>query len=179
MKKNGIESQTLKNIAFTAVCIALCIILPQAFHLIPNGGKIFSPMHIPILICGLACAWQYGLICALSGVLLSSLLTSMPTVPQLPSMMTECAVYAVSAALLIHFLRKGRRFSGIYISLVGAMIAGRLAGGIVKAFILGNEYNLHLWVSGYFIKAFPAIIIHLLLIPPIVRALAKSGFIKE
>ena len=43
-----------KNLAFCALCIALCVVLPMAFHAIANAGPIFLPMHIPVLLCGLA-----------------------------------------------------------------------------------------------------------------------------
>ena len=43
-----------KNLAFCALCIALCVVLPMAFHAIANAGMIFLPMHIPVLLCGLA-----------------------------------------------------------------------------------------------------------------------------
>ena len=37
-----------KNLAFCALCIALCVVLPMAFHAIANAGMIFLPMHIPV-----------------------------------------------------------------------------------------------------------------------------------
>ena len=67
-----------KNLAFCALCIALCVVLPMAFHAIANAGMIFLPMHIPVLLCGLACGWPYGLICGVLGPLLSGVLTGMP-----------------------------------------------------------------------------------------------------
>lgn len=44
----------------------------MAFHTIQNAGSIFLPMHIPVLICGLLCGWQYGLICGFLTPVLSS-----------------------------------------------------------------------------------------------------------
>ena len=41
-----------KNLVLTAFCIALCIVLPMAFHAI-GAGATFLPMHIPVLLCGL------------------------------------------------------------------------------------------------------------------------------
>lgn len=37
------------------MCAALCVVLPMAFHAIPNAGSIFLPMHIPVLLCGFLC----------------------------------------------------------------------------------------------------------------------------
>ena len=66
-----------KNLVLTAFCIALCIVLPMAFHAI-GAGATFLPMHIPVLLCGLLCGWPFGAACGLIGPLLSSLLTGMP-----------------------------------------------------------------------------------------------------
>ena len=82
-----------KNLAFCALCIALCVVLPMAFHAIANAGIIFLPMHIPVLLCGLACGWPYGLVCGLLGPVLSGVLTGMPSPAVLPGMMVECGVY--------------------------------------------------------------------------------------
>ena len=51
---------TTKKLVSSALCIAIGVLLPMAFHVIPNGGSVFLPMHIPVLICGLFCgAWYY------------------------------------------------------------------------------------------------------------------------
>ncbi len=46
---------TTKKLVSGALCIAIGVLLPMAFHVIPNGGSVFLPMHIPVLICGLFC----------------------------------------------------------------------------------------------------------------------------
>ena len=66
-----------KKLVFCAICVALCVVLPMAFHAL-GSGAVFLPMHIPVLLCGLVCTWPYGVVCGLLGPLLSSVLTSMP-----------------------------------------------------------------------------------------------------
>ena len=90
-----------KNLAFCALCIALCVVLPMAFHAIANAGPIFLPMHIPVLLCGLACGWPYGLVCGLLGPVLSGVLTGMPSPAVLPGMMVECGVYGLVSGLMM------------------------------------------------------------------------------
>ena len=92
---------TVKKSILTAVCIALCVVLPQAFHAIPNAGAVYLPMHIPVLLCGLICGWQYGLLCGLAGPLLSSLLTQMPPMAILPAMMLEVAIYGAVCGIMM------------------------------------------------------------------------------
>ena len=77
----------VKNMTLCAVCIALCVVLPIAFHSIPNAGSVFLPMHIPVLICGMICGWPFGFLCGLMGPLLSAALTGMPPIAMLPAMM--------------------------------------------------------------------------------------------
>jgi len=43
-----------KRTTLCAVCIALCYVLPIAFHSV-GLGSILSPMHVPVLLCGLIC----------------------------------------------------------------------------------------------------------------------------
>lgn len=74
----------VKKSIITAVCIALCVVLPQAFHAIPNAGSIYCPMHIPVLLCGFICGWQYGLLCGIAGPLVSALITGMPPLRSCP-----------------------------------------------------------------------------------------------
>lgn len=121
-----------KNLVLTAFCIALCIVLPMAFHAI-GAGATFLPMHIPVLLCGLLCGWPFGAACGLIGPLLSSLLTGMPPAfPTLPAMMLELCAYGVLTGL---FYRKLR--GNLYLSLIGAMLGGRAVSGIANAVLLG------------------------------------------
>lgn len=176
--KNTAQMSAVKKSIITAVCIALCIILPQALHAIPKAGAIYSPMHIPILLCGLICGWQYGALCGLAGPLLSSLFTGMPAAASLPPMMIECAVYGLISGLVIKFLFTKNTYADLYISLVSAMLTGRIVAGIVKALIFARgEITIAAWAATYFVTALPGIIIQLVLIPSLVFALMKSNLI--
>lgn len=170
----------VKKSIITAVCIALCVVLPQAFHAIPNAGSIYCPMHIPVLLCGIACGWQYGLFCGIAGPLLSSLFTGMPPAAVLPPMMIECAVYGLIAGLMMRFIYTKKTYADLYISLVTAMLAGRIAAGIAKALIFARgEFTLAAWATTHFATALPGIAIHLVLIPAIAFALMKARLLPE
>ncbi len=183
----------IKKSMITAVCLALCVVLPQAFHSIPNAGAIYCPIHIPVLLCGLICGWKYGLLCGVAGPVFSSLFTGMPAVAYLPPMMIECAVYgAVSGVRIPHFLAyagkageekepvESKTGVRLYIRLILAMLAGRVVSGIVKALIFSpGSYTMTLWVTGYFLTSLPGIVIQLVLIPAILYMLRKSAVIPD
>ncbi|MHC1747671.1 MAG: ECF transporter S component [Cellulosilyticaceae bacterium] len=174
------KKQTTKQMIITALCIAMGLILPMAFHSIPNAGKIFLPMHIPVLICGLACGWQYGLICGVLTPFLSSILTGMPPIAYLPSMLCELAVYGLVSGILIHLIHTKKQYLDLYISLIIAMVAGRITMGMLNALIFqAGNYKFNLWITGAFVTALPGIIIQLLIIPTIIFALKKSNLIER
>lgn len=174
------EMTSVKKSIITAMCIALCVVLPQAFHAIPNGGTVYSPLHIPVLLCGLICGGTYGLLCGIAGVLLSALLTGMPPAAVMPPMLVECAVYGGIAGLLMKVIRTGNVYADLFISLVGAMIMGRAAAGLVRGLIFSAEsYSLTAWMTSYFVTALPGIILHLILIPVVYFALIRAHLIPE
>lgn len=107
----------VKKAILTAACIALCVVLPMAFHSIPNAGSVFLPMHIPVLLCGLICGWPFGLLCGLAGPLLSSILTSMPAMAYLPSMLVELAVYGLITGLMMQLVHTRNIYADLYVSL--------------------------------------------------------------
>ena len=164
----------VKKIILTALMIALCVVLPIAFHSIPNGGSIFLPMHIPVLLCGLECGWGYGGLCGLVGPLLSSLLTGMPPAAILPGMMVECCVYGLVTGLMMRYVRTGKTTLDLYLSLVAAMLLGRVLSGIAKALIFTPGMSLAAWAAASFMTAIPGIIIQLVLIPLLALALTKA-----
>lgn len=167
-----------KKLVFSAVCLAMCLVLPMAFHTVQNAGAIFLPMHIPVLLCGLICGWQYGLICGLTGPLISSLITSMPSMAILPSMMVELAVYGLVCGLMMKFIRTKSTYADLYISLVSSMLFGRVVSGSAKALIFSaGKYSFKMWITGSFVTALPGLVIQLVLIPTVVYALMRARVI--
>ena len=163
-----------KKLVFTAVCAALCVVLPMAFHTIQNAGSIFLPMHIPVLLCGLMCGWPYGLICGLLGPLLSSLLTGMPPAAMLPSMMVECAAYGCITGLMMQFVHTKKLMADLYISMITAMVLGRVLAGLAKSLIFAPGTAPFAWVTTSLITGIPGIVIQLILIPLVVVSLTRA-----
>lgn len=174
------KMSSVKRSMLTAVCIGLCVVLPMAFHSIPNAGSILLPMHIPVLLCGLICGWSFGLLCGLAGPLLSSLLTGMPPMAYLPSMLVELAAYGLVCGLMINLVHTKKLYADLYISLVVALIAGRIVAGVARALIFAaGRYSMAAWITSYFVTSWPGLVIQLIFIPAIVAALMKARLIPE
>ena len=163
----------VKRMVISALMAAMCVVLPMVFHSVPDGGSVFLPMHIPVLICGMICGWQYGLLCGLLGPLLSSLITGMPPMMVLPAMMIECAAYGLVTGLVLQYVHTGKLYADLYIGLIGAMLAGRVLSGIAKALIFSPGITLRYWLTASFVTALPGIVVQLVAVPLLVGALMK------
>ena len=173
------KMSSVKQATITALCIALCYVLPVVFHA-TGLGSAFSPMHIPVLLCGLVCGSGYGIFCGFAGPVLSSVLSGMPTVTQLIYFVPELTVYGFVTGLMMKLVRTKKLVVDLYISLAVAMLAGRLVGGIAEAlFYLGSgqTFTLAAVAAGYFVTTIPGIICHLIVIPILVTTLMKARLI--
>ena len=167
----------IRRLIEASMCLAIGLVLPFITGQIPAIAKVISPMHIPVLICGLAVGWPYGLVVGLVTPLLRSLLFGMPALfPNAVSMAFELAAYGLVSGLVCAAFPE-KNLKSVYISLVAAMLAGRVVMGLVNAVLyrfLGTPYGFREFFAAGFVNALPGIIIHLLLIPPIVLAIEKA-----
>ncbi|HWQ58679.1 MAG TPA: ECF transporter S component [Clostridia bacterium] len=168
----------IKRLIVASLFLALCVVLPLLLHSIPNSGSILLPMHIPVLLCGLICGWPFGLACGALAPVLSSLITGMPPMAYLPSMLFELAAYGLVSGLMMKFIRTGKTLWDVVISLVTAMFAGRVVFGALNALIFSaGEYSFAVWLGGAFVTALPGIAIQIVLIPILVFALERAKLI--
>ncbi|MDD3252508.1 MAG: ECF transporter S component [Lachnospiraceae bacterium] len=166
------------NMVLSAALLAIGMVLPFLTGQIQVIGNKISPMHLPVLICGYVCGWQYGLAVGIILPILRSLTFGMPPLmPTAAAMAVEMGVYGLMTGLLYATLPK--KNSSIYISLIAAMILGRLAWGMASVVLYGlagtgKVFTLPMFFTGAVINAVPALIIQIILIPAIVIALKKA-----
>lgn len=168
-----------KYLAITGLFIAIGLVLPTFTAQIPTVGRALLPMHIPVLLAGFVGGWQSGLVAGLITPLLRSLLFGMPPLfPTAVAMTFELATYGLLAGLLYQLLPKTRQ--SFFTALIGSMIGGRIAWGIVTLVLLGlggTPFTWQAFMAGAFVNAIPGIILQLILIPVIVLALHRSNFL--
>jgi len=167
----------LKKMTLSGMFLALCMVLPFLTGQIPQIGSALSPMHIPVLLCGFVCGWPYGLAVGFLAPLLRFLLFGMPPIfPTGIAMAFELAVYGAVSGML--YRKLPRTTLNLYVSLVAAMLAGRVVWGVVRLAIVGltnSQFTMAMFISGAFVNAIPGIICHILLIPVIILALQKAN----
>lgn len=170
-----------KKICICSICTALCYVLPLAFHSLALGSAL-SPMHLPVLLCGVLCGWPYGLFCGVAGPVLSSLLSGMPPAVMLIPMIPELCAYGAVSGLLMKHLRTGKLYRDLYAAMIPAMLAGRVLGGAVQAayyLSTARSYSIAVWASSYLVGTLPGAILHLIVIPMLVLVLVKARLVPE
>lgn len=169
------KQKSLRRLILAALFLALAFVLPFLTGQIPQIGSALCPMHIPALLCGFFCGPWYGLAVGAAAPLLRSLIYGMP--PLMPTgiaMCFELAAYGFVAGLLYKVLPKKNGY--IYVSLISAMLAGRVVWGIARVVLAGLTHSEFVWsafLAGAFVNAVPGIILHILLVPTLVMALKK------
>lgn len=165
-----------KHMVLAAFFLALGIIMPFLTGQIPGIGNMLLPMHIPVLVCGYVCGWQWGLAVGFVVPLLRSAMFGMPPMmPTAAAMAFELAAYGAVTGILNRVLPDREAF--VYVSLAGAMIAGRLVWGIVSIplyGVAGKAFSWQIFMGGALLNAVPGIILQLVLIPVIIMSLKRA-----
>ena len=122
---------TIKSIIALGL-VALSVALPQLVHLIAGaqGGMIWLPMYLPVLIGGCLLGARWGLIIGISSPLISFLITSMsgnamPTLSRLPFMMFELAIFALISGLFSKKIAENKWLA--FPAVLFAQLGGRIA----------------------------------------------------
>lgn len=154
----------------TSVFLALALVLPFFTGQIPQIGAMLCPMHFPALLCGYICGWQWGVVMGFAAPLLRSALFGAPVLfPRAICMAVELAVYAAVSGVLHRVLPRKKRY--LYVSLVAAMIAGRLAWGAAMFLCTGlnvQNFGLSAFWTGAVAMSVPGILLQLLIVPALV-----------
>ena len=170
------SSLQVRRLTCAAACLALALVLPFLTGQIPEIGSALCPMHIPVLLCGFLCGWPWGLAVGLIAPLLRSLIFGMPPMfPIAVAMAFELAAYGCISGLLRRKLPK--TLGMLFVSLVSAMILGRIVWGLVSVPVYGmagKTFGWQIFVANGFVNAVPGMILQLIAVPAVVRALEKA-----
>lgn len=166
----------LLTMILAALFLALAYVMPYLTGQIPEVGAMLCPMHLPVLLCGFVCGPLWGGVVGAVAPLLRSLLTGgfPPMFPTAVCMAFELATYGAVAGLTYRLLPPKKPF--IYLSLIVAMIAGRIVWGVAMfaCLIGGGGFTFAAFIAGAFTNALPGIIVQVFLVPILVMLLEKQ-----
>ena len=175
------KNQSIKNLVTAAMLMALGLVLPFLTGQIPEVGSMMLPMHLPVLLCGLICGWQYGAVVGFVLPLFRYVLFGMPPImPTGIAMAFELAAYGAVVGYLYSHAR-WQCVVSLYRCLIAAMIAGRLVWAAVRVVmtgVAGVPFTWELFLSGALLTAIPGIILQLIVIPAVMVALNRTGLVR-
>ena len=119
-----------KTYLWAMVFVACNLVLPQLFHLIPQGGVIFSPLSLVILAGAYKFGWKTGLLAALASPLVNHAITGMPAWEVMPVMTLKLTVLALVAGFA------AQRFKTVSLPLLIGVVLVSKAIGCLGEFIL-------------------------------------------
>lgn len=123
----------VKTYLWAMAFVACNLVLPQVFHLIPQGGVVFAPLSLVILAGAYKFGWKTGLLAAVLSPLVNHLLTGMPAAGMLPVMTLKLVVLALVAGLV------AQRFRSVsLLLLLGVVLASELLGGLGELALTGG-----------------------------------------
>lgn len=170
-----------KKLVLAGLFLALGLVMPFITGQIPDIGNMLLPMHISVLLCGYVCGWQYGLIVGAITPLLRSVLFGTPFLfPRALCMAFELGAYGLIVGLMYGKMRH-KKFE-IYISLLVAMLSGRLIWGIVAMVVhglIGMDFGLSYFMAEALFNAIPGIILQLTLVPALIYSLEKAKLLED
>lgn len=174
------RKKQLMNLTLSAMFLAIGLLLPFLTGQIKQIGSALLPMHIPVLLCGLICGWQYGLAVGFVTPLLRCALFGMPAFFTAIPMAFELAAYGFVVGFL-YFHSRWKCVVALYRCMIIAMLSGRVVWGIVQVCLLslsGKKFTFGAFIAGAFLDAIPGIILQLILIPSIMIALNRTGLVR-
>ena len=173
--------EALRRMVLSAMFLSIGLVLPFFTGQIPQIGSMILPMHIPVLLCGLICGWQYGALIGAILPLFRFVLFGMPPIyPTAVAMAVELCIYGLAIGFIYGMFKKQGLLS-VYVSLVVAMILGRIAWGGSMTVLLSmkeSTFTAAAFLSGAILNAIPGIILQLLLIPAIMTTLHHMGLVR-
>lgn len=167
------------KLVLSALFLALCLVLPILTGGIPAIGNMLLPMHIPVLLCGLICGWQYGVVVGFVAPLMRMALFGMPPLVTAVAMAFELAAYGGIAGFLYNRSR-WQCVVALYRALLAAMVGGRIVWAAVRVVMTGVAsvpFTWQIFLTEALVNAIPGIILQLVFIPVLMVALDRTGMV--
>ena len=122
----------IRTYMMAALFVVCNIALPQLFHLIPQGGIIFAPLSLVILVGAYKFGWRVGLLSALASPIVNHFLFGQPSAGVMTLMAVKLVLLAIIAGWTSQYFRKVS-----LLLIVGVVLASELLGGLAEFVLSG------------------------------------------
>lgn len=136
VKLYSLDYNNARTYFIAALFIAGNLVLPQLFHLIPQGGITWLPIYFFTLIGAYKFGWKVGLLTAIISPFINSLLFGMPVPAVLPAIMLKSVLLAAAAGWAAH------RFNRISLPILLAVVLFYQVAGTLGEWALTGSFFL-------------------------------------
>ena len=119
-----------KTYFWAAIFVVCNMVLPQLFHLIPQGGIIFAPLSFVILAGAYKFGWKTGVLAAVLSPLVNHFVFGLPAWGVLQVMTLKLVVLALVAGLV------AQHFKTVSLPLIIGVVLLSMAIGCVGEYLL-------------------------------------------
>lgn len=164
----------IRRVTAGGLSVAMAVLLPMVFHAV-GLGKVFLPMHIPVLVAGFTGGPYVGMVVGVVSPLFSAVLTGMPSLmpPVAQMMMVELGIYGLLTGILSRIASLG-----VYVPLLTAVVAGRAAYGLLGCWVfpLLGMTRIPMWAPlvAAFGESSPGIVMQVMVVPPLITLFRKN-----
>lgn len=170
------SKKTIYRMVLCAMFLALAMVLPLLTGQMKTFGKMLCPMHIPVILCGFFCGPLAALGVGFIAPIMRFFIFGKPDIiPNGFGMAFELAAYGFFSGFFYKILPK--KNISVYISLIIAMILGRIVWGLTEFLMLNlgwiDAFGISAFISGSILGSIPGILVQIIIIPILVMALKK------
>lgn len=151
LRLQSLPFSSYKTYLAAAVFIAGNIVMPQLFHLVPQGGITWLPIYFFTLIGAYMYGWRVGLLTALVSPVVNSLLFGMPVVDALPAIMLKSSLLAVFAGVAASRFEKAS-IGALMAVVLGYQVVGTLGEWAIKGDFLLACQDFRIGIPGMLLQ---------------------------
>ena len=129
------------------------LVMPQLFHLVPQGGVTWLPIYFFTLVAAYKFGWRAGLLTALASPVANALLFGMPAVAALPAIMLKSVLLAVMAGAAASRFKKASVLALVAVVL-GYQTVGTLGEWAMKGDFFLACQDFRIGIPGMLLQIF-------------------------
>ncbi len=129
------------------------IVLPQLFHLVPQGGVTWLPIYFFTLVGSYKYGWRVGLLTAVLSPLVNSVLFGMPPAAALPAILMKSVLLAMTCGLVASRFRKVS-IKLLVLVVLSYQIVGTLGEWAMKGDFLLAIQDFRIGIPGMLLQVF-------------------------
>ncbi|MDE6786889.1 MAG: ECF transporter S component [Muribaculaceae bacterium] len=135
VRLQSLPFSSVRTYLAAAIFILGNIVMPQLFHLVPQGGVTWLPIYFFTLVGAYKYGWRVGLLTALASPIINSLFFGMPASTGLPAILLKSVLLAVIAGYAATRFHKAN-----FLLLVAVVLAYQVIGTLGEWAIKGDFF---------------------------------------